>query len=342
MKINLGEILTKAWQITWKFKVLWIFGILAGCAGGNSSNFNFNNGGSSGRGGSGNGGSGQLPEAFRQFENMRPMDAVREFTAQYMGIIVVVIMLLCVLWLLFYFLGVMGKTGLIKGITKADTGAVSMRFSELWTESTPYFWRIFGLRMLVGLPVFLVVVILLVVMGFGGYSAYSNGLTGGSLGAVMVGLIGVFIAVMCVLGLISIVLSLVMEQAENAIVLEDLGVLPGLSRGWQVFKSNLLPIIVVTLLMGVIGWVIGLLVALPLLAILIPVGISMAATGMQNFVLPAIIAGGCVLLYLPVLLTAGGILQTYIQSALTLTYRRLTAPILPAAPADQPVLDVVQ
>ena len=34
MKFNFGEVLTRAWQITWKYKVLWIFGILAGCTNG--------------------------------------------------------------------------------------------------------------------------------------------------------------------------------------------------------------------------------------------------------------------------------------------------------------------
>ena len=29
---NFGEVLTRAWQIIWKHKVLWIFGILASCA----------------------------------------------------------------------------------------------------------------------------------------------------------------------------------------------------------------------------------------------------------------------------------------------------------------------
>ena len=41
---NFGEVLTRAWQIIWKHKVLWIFGILASCARGGG-------GGSSGGGG---------------------------------------------------------------------------------------------------------------------------------------------------------------------------------------------------------------------------------------------------------------------------------------------------
>jgi hypothetical protein len=31
MNFNFGEVLTRAWQIIWKHKVLWVFGILASC-----------------------------------------------------------------------------------------------------------------------------------------------------------------------------------------------------------------------------------------------------------------------------------------------------------------------
>ena len=30
--MNYGEILSKAWKIIWKNKILWLFGILAGCS----------------------------------------------------------------------------------------------------------------------------------------------------------------------------------------------------------------------------------------------------------------------------------------------------------------------
>ena len=108
--INIGEILTKAWQITWKFKVLWIFGILASCSGGSRGNANFPNGSNNG-GGNGGSGSSELPDAFRQFGQMDSEQAVRAFFDQYMGLILGVILLMCVLWLVFYFVGVMGRTG---------------------------------------------------------------------------------------------------------------------------------------------------------------------------------------------------------------------------------------
>ena len=31
--MDYGEVLSKAWKIVWKFKILWIFGILASCTG---------------------------------------------------------------------------------------------------------------------------------------------------------------------------------------------------------------------------------------------------------------------------------------------------------------------
>jgi hypothetical protein len=337
MKVNLGEVLSKAWKIVWKFKVLWIFGILAGCAGGNSSRFNYN---SSGSGGSGN--SGQIPDFLRPFQNMRPGLIFQEFWRQYATITAAVIVLLCILWIIFYFLGVMGRTGLIKGASKADAGANSLTFGELWTESTPYFWRMFGLNLLVGLPFFILIVIMIVVLGFAGYLAFSNGGSGAGLGAMFIGITSIFVAVICVIAVLSIIVGMIVEQAQNALVLEDLGVLESLSRGWNVFKSAVLTIVVMAIILGVIGWVASLIIAIPFIAIAVPAAIGIIATGSRNFntyFIPLLIAFGCCVIYLPVAWLLTGILQAYNQSVWTLTYRRLTnpapsAPLAPAAPVE--------
>jgi hypothetical protein len=338
IKINLGEILTKSWKIIWKFKVLWIFGILAGCGGANGNRFNYNSG--SGNSGGSSGSTGSVPEPFRRFMDMQPEQAMREFLGQYAAIIVGVILLLCVLWFLFYFLGMMGKTGLIKGASKADGGAESMSFAELWTESTPYFWRMFGLNLLIGLPFFLLFVILLAVFGFAGFAAFRGGMSNVGIGVILVGMLGVFFAVICVISILSLIVGMVVEQVQNAIVLEDLGVFPALSRGWEVFKSGVLSVVVIAIILGIISWIIGLIIAIPLIAIIIPVGIGMIAAGTQNFFVPLVLGGCCFIIYLPILLTANGILTSYAQSVWTLTYRRLTAPALPASvealPAGQP------
>ena len=84
MNFNFGEVLTRAWQITWKFKVLWIFGILAGCA----------RGGGGGSGGGGNTGvETQGPNLPPQME--RWFETFAQNATQY---IVIGIALLCLIW----------------------------------------------------------------------------------------------------------------------------------------------------------------------------------------------------------------------------------------------------
>jgi hypothetical protein len=329
--------LSKSWKIVWKFKVLWIFGILAGCGGGNGNRFNYNGG--SGSGGSGTGNNGQLPDFLRQFQNMRPEQAVREFLNQYVGILVGVILVVCVLWFLFYFLGVIGRVGLIKGAGKADAGAESMSFGELWTESLPYFWRMFGLNLLVGLPFFLLVVILIAGLALAGFSAVGGGMSNVGTSVMIVGMLGAFVAAMCIISLLSMIVGMIVEQAQNAIVLEDLGILESPGRGWNVFKSGILSIIVMAIILGVIGWIVGLVIALPLIAIAVPTVIGIAATGAKNFVVPLLIAGGCCVLYFPVLLVLSGILESYTQSVWTLTYRRLTDLMKPVLPAQVEIIE---
>lgn len=346
IEINLGEILTKAWKITWKFKVLWIFGILAGCGGNNSSNFNYN-GGSNGGGGSGGNNNGQVPDFLRPFQGLNPEQALREFLGQYWGIIAGVILLLCLLWFLFYFLGLMGKIGLIKGAGKADTGAETLTFGELWTESTPYFWRMFGLSLLVGLPSFLLTLILLVGLGLGVYAAITGSLPENGLIALLVGVGGAFVLMLCCLSLVMLVVGLIVEQAYNAIVLEDRRLIESLGRGWEVFSQNWLSVIVVGLIQGVLALVIGLAEALIGLFFAIPLIVAVIfavasdaqlSTGAGQNVLIALGLGFCctLILLIPFSLLMSGIQNTYFQSVWTLTYRRLTDLMKQVVPPAQP------
>jgi hypothetical protein len=331
LSINLGEILTKAWKITWKFKILWIFGILAGCGASNRSNFNFNTGGNSGGGGSG--GNNNVPEFFRQFQNLRPEQAAQSFLDQYGGFVAAAILVLCCLWIVFYFLGIMGRTGLIKGIVEADAGAERLTFGEIWTESLPYFWRMFGLALLVGLPVFLLLVILLVGAGFAGYSAYTGNMAENGILILLAGIFGVFVLAGCILSLIMAVVGMIVEQVRNAIVLEDLGLLAAFSRGWEVFRANWFSVLVMALILWVLGIVVGLIVAIPIIIAVVPVAIGIGLTASTgNYLVPILIGIGCLIVLLPVSLLLNGIQETYFQSVWTLTYRSLTTPALPPAP----------
>ena len=327
ISINMSEVLLKAWKITWKFKILWLFGILASF-GANRGGFNGSNGGGGRNTGDFN--NGDLPEPFKRFQNMDWQEVIGSFLRQYAIIILIVISLLCILSFFFYFLGVMGKTGLIKGAQKADGGAEKLGFGQLWRESLPYFWRMFGLSLLVGLPIFILIVILLVVLSVGLVGFIGKGEPGaGAVGGLLAAL-GVFIPAICCLGIVSVFISMVVEQAKNAMVIEDLGVIESLRRGWNVFKRSFLTIILMSILLGVLGGIVSFIVAIPLLLAVLPAFVSIfmlasKSADMATSLAPLALAGICFVAYLPVLLILRGVEQTYNQSALTLTYLRLTA-----------------
>src|SRR5215216_2346272 len=140
MNFNFGEVLSRAWQIIWKHKILWIFGILAGCGQGGSR---FNSG-SNGGGGNGGAGPTNLPPQLEQiFENI-----ARNATT----FIVIAVAIICILWILTIFLSTIGRIGLIRGTWQVEGGTENLVFGQLFSESTPYFWRVFGLSLVVGLP----------------------------------------------------------------------------------------------------------------------------------------------------------------------------------------------
>lgn len=311
MNFNFGEVLSRAWQIIWKHKVLWIFGILASCS----------RGGSSGNSGSnwrqdGNGGFDGTPDFPPQLQRL--FETISENMAAFIGITIAVI---CIFWIVAIFLGTIGKIGLIRGTWQAEGITDNLVFGQLFSESTPYFWRMFGLSIIVGLP-FLVLIAALVAGGLAfGIALSQGGSNTAALG--LVGLVPLFIGCMCLLIPIGFVINMIVRQAENAIVLEDAGVLPSISRGWDIFRTNLGPIIVMAIILGVIGLVAGFIIAIPVLIVVVPAAITFVAGNAQNWT-PMIVAGVLLCLYIPISMLLNGILISYTESAWTLTYLRLT------------------
>ncbi|HMU92834.1 MAG TPA: hypothetical protein PKE43_07495 [Anaerolineales bacterium] len=298
MNFNFGEVFTRAWQIIWKHKVLWIFGILASCARGSG-------------GGGGNSGSryqtsgGDAPFSGGQIE--QTFNQIGQYLQDNLWIIVVGIIAILLLGLIFMVLGIVGKVGLIKGTYKADADVERLQFAELWSESLPYFWRIFGLNFLLGLAVFVIIIPFVLLSVF----------TGG-IGALCL------LPLICILIPVGFVVSIITEQAQTAMVLEDLGIMDGLKRGWEVAKANIVTMIVMVLILGIGGAIVGTVIALPLIFAVLPIVVGMGSLG--ESLTPLYIALACCVVYLPVLVFFNGVITAYTQSVWTLTFMRLTTP----------------
>ena len=299
MNFNFGEVLSRAWQITWKYKVLWIFGILAGCTNG-------------GGGGSGGGNSGfdsgpsdfDLPPELKRF--FYQMEDFAEWAVDNWWIFIIIGLGILLLAVISIFLGTIGRVGLIKGSYEAEMGATSLAFGELFSTSMPYFWRVFGLSFLIGLAVFILIIPI-----------------------VLIGILSAGVGFLCLMPLICILIpvswavSVIIEQANRAIVLEDLSIFDGLKRGWKIFKSNLGPMIVMALILFGITLVLGIIIALPIFIVVFPTILAFATGEGQSFT-PLYLAIACICLYAPVSWVLNGVLTTFTQSAWTLTYLRLT------------------
>ncbi|MCZ2126161.1 MAG: hypothetical protein LC099_00110 [Anaerolineales bacterium] len=311
MKINLGRALVRSWQIIWNYKILWVFGVFAGFVG---ARWN------AGTGGRGGGGRGVNPfnEHGGMYGGERFIEQINEYFQRYMIIIISVCLALVILSFLLYALGMIGRIGIIKGVYKIEDGASALTFGELWSESQPYFWRFFGLYFLPGLA-FLIILLPLIVIAI---------LTGG------IGLV-LLLPLLCLLVPVAWAVNIILEQAQAAIVAEDLTMFDGLKRGWEIVKSDILGMIVFSIVLGIGGGIVGFIFALPLMLAVIPffMGAMTTAPATSEAIMPYIwVSVACFGIYLPVLFVLNGALTAYIQTAWTLVYRQLARPAAPSSP----------
>ena len=307
--MDYGNVLSRAWQIIWKHKVLWIFGILAGCnsgGGGGGSNLRYSS-----------------EEEAPQW--MQPL--VQQFDSMPDGQIALLvgalILVMLVLVIVAIFLGTIGRVGLVRGTQQAEGGAASLSFGELFSGSMPYFWRVFGLNLVVGLAIFAFVVVFALIGLFGAIATLGLGLV-------------CLIPLACVMVPVLWFVSVIVEQASIAIILENLSLMDGLRRGWDVVRNNLGAMIIMALILGLgVGGIGGMLIALPVVFIFIPAAFGGAIGGSDALGNGLLVAGICFVAYLPILLVLNGILRSFIESAWTLTFLRLTAkPMEIVAPSE--------
>jgi hypothetical protein len=330
--MNFGEILSRAWNIIWKHKVLWIFGILASCSQRSSGGGGGGGGSSSVQSSGGNNWNGEVPRGLQEFffNLERFFNQIEGW--QIAAIVAGVIFVFLVLWLLFLALGTIGRIGLIQGTIESEEGTEKLTFGGLFNRGKPFFWRILGLNLLISLAalalvmVLIIPLVLLTVVTFG------------------VGLL-CLMPLLCLLVPIGWLIQVIIQQANIALIVDDLNIFDAIQRGWDVFRANWGNLVVMALILGIGGAIAGFIIALPFLLIIIPVAISAAVGSMAESEIAfgggLVVGGLCLAAYIPILILLSGVLQAYIQTAWTLTYLRLTSPS--AEPAlDEPIEEAAE
>jgi hypothetical protein len=324
MSIDYSSILSKAWNITWKHKILWVFGFLAMLAGGG----NGLNGSTGGFRNQVNYNLGpremeqaNLPPALRDLANQ--LSAIDVNTWITIGIIAACVLLFVgiALWLI----SIIGRGGLIGGIVSADT-AGKVTFREAWNAGLRYFVRLLLIRLLeiaVGLLMFVVLV-----------------LPGIFLGIITCG-VG-FIPLVCVLILVGVVVNLWFAFMDFAVVVEGQGVGAAVGRAWNVLRDHIGPVIIFYIILFAVSLVVGiamLILALPAAAVIF-LSVLPALTGAAATVNVPLLVVGILLMAAYILLSVlvGAVLMTWRTGVLTLAYRefgkRTPLPAVSAAPSQ--------
>jgi hypothetical protein len=134
-----------------------------------------------------------------------------------------------------------------------------------------------------------------------------------------------FIPMICLLVPISWVIGVVLEQANIAIVVENLGIMAGLERAWDVVKNNAGNYIVMALILVLgVSLIGGLIIGLPVMIVIAPAMLGALFSTDQALGAGFLLTALCTAAYLPIAIFLNGILQAYIKTAWTLTYLRLT------------------
>jgi len=317
--MNYSEVFSKAWKIVWKFKALWIFGILSSCARASSGGGGGSSGGSGGSSnlfGSGPGLASpnvvlpkQVYQWYLQFQHAWDSEPWGVFL-----IIMAIFFVVLALVVLSLFLGVLGRVGVARGAWLADDGEEKLNFSRIFNESKPYYWRVFlfflllitvsiAVGGLVAIPILLVVIF--------------------TFGLGLIFLIPLLIVA-------AFAITILIEQTIVAIVGEDLGVFAGIERAWNLLLSKPWPQVVMGLVTTLGQIAVMFVLVIPIFLILLPFLISIFFQTEQVIGIGAIISGAGFVVYLPFMILASGVMYAYIGSLWALTFKRLTQPMVPA------------
>ena len=203
MQFDLSQVLTRAWQITWKHKVLWVVTALPSLIIFLAFPFMF---------------------APVFLDGQDPRDLANLFDNPVFVIVIIVFYMVILAGGML--LQIVARSSVTLGVLRAHEGIQPIMFMSLLRDGLPYFWRILGIFALtnvtIGLAffVFFVVVMILTVV---------------TIGMASICLQPLFLLI----SPLSLLVLAFMEQAEAAVVVDGMDVMSAVKRGYELVKANI-------------------------------------------------------------------------------------------------------
>jgi len=327
--MHYGDILERSAQITWRNKILWVFGIVAAVFGGAASSTG------------GNGGSGLQfmvsPADISRLERNMPWiggvpepESVFPIVAAVVGFLILFALVMLVVSVIARYTCYAALIGMVNDVEESQPITLRSGLEQGWR----HFLRIFVIDLLLGLAGFVVAlpVITALVLSLGLVIAPAVALGSGGnasivaavLWGVITGIAWLGVLVLCIV-VLSGLFALLREFAFRASTLDNRGIFEALGDAWRLlyarFKESALMWLVLRLVNLAFGFVlfplfvVGMAVALAGAAV--AAAITGAWIGAAIVGLPLLALGGLVVTAIT------GIYQTFVSAAWTLAYREL-------------------
>jgi hypothetical protein len=331
--MGFGDIVKRAWEITWRYKVLWVLGMFAGVSGctssfGGRSSYNSGSGGSTSRGGAGS------DEVLRQLER---------FGHQLSGAVVTLAIIgaaLVLIGFVWWLLGIAARAGLVHGVNEAQEGR-KVTLGEAWAAGFQRWGSVFFLELVLKVPIFVILIGILVavivpIVRLG----VTNATESSQVLAALAPMCGVLAIGLPLLFVLSYVFGVLYLTALRFIVLDGQSVTASLGSAWRAFRERFKDHFLMYLFNWLLNIASSMILSIPIvviaLALIVPAAVGAAATKNLNALWAGI--AGLVALMIPLTLLYTGIWGTYTSSLWTIFFRRMTGrEVLVTAAAPSPV-----
>ncbi|HSO10864.1 MAG TPA: hypothetical protein VLT51_00720 [Anaerolineales bacterium] len=289
MNFDFGEILTRAGQITWKHKILWLFSALPVLL-----SFLI------------------LPLVFLPIF-LSDFDPYGEpFFVDQPAYILLFIGFSFFISILSFVLYAISSSSVTVGVVQVEGGIEKLETAKLFDDGKKYWMRILGVMLLIGLAISLVFLVI-----FGCMSL---------IGAVTMGLGFICMQPLFLLMYpVMIVLYGFIEESQAAVVVDDLGVTDAIRRGWELVKANFWRILLISFIVylgvGILSSIVVAPFMIPFFFMPFFMDVTQPQTDMRAMML---VTGGISLLLVPVMALVQGVSITFLKTTYTLVYLRLT------------------
>ncbi|HEY5731355.1 MAG TPA: hypothetical protein VIS72_14990 [Anaerolineales bacterium] len=291
MNFDLGEILSSAFKITWKHKVLWTFSAIPVLV----SFLVF-------------------PFVFVPIFFMDEGSFSNPFFIEEPLIISLFVVFSIIVSIISYVLYGVSSSSVALGVMRADEGAERLTFIGLFNDSRPYWWRVLGVLLLIGLAVSLVFLVIFGCMA-------------------LIGVVTAGVGFICLQPLFLLIYPVMMvfygyiEESQVSVVVDDLGVTDAIKRGWELIRANFWRIVLVSLIVYLGIGLLSSIIVVPFMMPFFFIPFFMDGGQFEFNPRTTMLFMGCFsLVFFPVMALVQGIGITFLKATYTLVYLRLTKP----------------